>query len=90
MDCGGSGDDWPWRGSSPCSGASRGVSAIVVFIMNFIRIFVGPWWRTRLRGEIGSGVGADIAWGFGCAVVGVMLIATRGGRWWDMRRNVVV
>jgi len=43
-----------------------------------------------LRGEIGSGVEVDIAWGFGCAVVGVMLIAMHGGRWWDMRRDVVI
>ena len=81
---------WPWRGSSHRSGASRGVCAIVVFIMIFIRIFVRPWWQTQLRGEIGSGVEVDIAWGFGCAVVGVMLIAMCGERWWDMRCNVVI
>jgi hypothetical protein len=75
---------------SPCSGASRGVCAIVVFIAIFIRIFVRPSQQTQLRGEIGSGVKVDIAWGFGCAVVGVMLIAMHGGRWWDMRRDVVI
>lgn len=44
----------------------------------------------RLRGEIGSGVEVDIAWGFGCAVVGVMLVAMHGGRWWDMRCDIVI
>ena len=72
------------------SGASWGVCAIVVFIAIFFRIFVGPRWRTRLRGEIGSGVEVDIAWGFGCMVVGVMFIDTCGGRWWGIERGVVI
>ena len=62
--------------------------AIVVSIadLGFVRF---RWW-TSLGGEIGSGVEVDIAWGFGCAVVGVMFIATCGRRWRGMKRNVVV
>ena len=74
----------------PRSDASWGVWAIVVFIAIFVRIFVGPRWWMRLRGEIGSGVEVDIVWGFGCTVVGVMFIDTCGGRWWGIGCGVVI
>jgi hypothetical protein len=86
----GSRDDWPWRWSLLRSGASRGICAIVMFIVVFVGIFVRPRRRAQSRGRIGSGVGIDIAWGFGCVVVVVAFVTLCGGRWWDARCDVVI
>ena len=79
----------PRRWSLSHSIPSQGIFAVTLVLVS-VRVLVGPWQRARLRGEIGSGVEVEIAWGFGCAVVGVMLIAAHGGRWWDMRRDIVI
>jgi hypothetical protein len=76
----GSRDDWPWRWSLLHSGASRGICAIVMFIVVFVGLFVRPRRRVQSRGRIGSGVGINIAWGFGCVVVVVVFVTV----WWEM------
>ena len=61
------------------SGASRGVCAIVVFIVTvLVEGFDRPRWRAQLRGGVWGGVCINMVWGFGC-VVDMVFVSAHGG-----------